>query len=257
MKKLLMIVLTLALCFTAFACGETYTEVSEENYAETLNEFVGEENELTVGITNNVRIWMKTSESDGTTTEGTSIEMIYTGEGEDLKVLMEMKELAGDTSSLMMGAYIADGYIYAETPNYVDPDGENIKAKAPYSEVAAEMAGIQDAIDAINNALSEAINIDTANAEFMASIGKLEISGNAGGDRKLRLTITKTDEETNSSSNGTITLAFDKDNKVTGLDMNATTTSTEDDATMTITVEMKIETCSSITFPSFEGFTEE
>lgn len=257
MKKVLLVLLTFVLAFSAFACGETYTEVPEEDYAETLTEFVGEENELTVGITNNVRIWMKETESDGTTTEGATVEMIYTGTGENLKVFIEMKEIVGTTTNLMIGSYITDGYIYAQTPNWTDPEGDPVKVKVPYSATTAEMMEIQNAVDALNAALERSIHIDPSDAEFLASIGKLEISGNKGGDRKLRMTVTETDEEYGITITGTITIAFNKDNKVVGLEMNATETETYDGETTTSTVEMKIEACSNITFPSLEGFLEE
>lgn len=239
MKKLLLIVLTLALCLSAFACGgtENYTEVSEENYAETLEEFVGEEETLEIGLSKNVRVYVKMAEG----ANYLSTEMIYTGEGEDLNVLMELKTKEGEDPEEKTSAYVKDGFIYAEM-------GE-AKVKLPYSETAAAMYRIGDAIDSIEQALAM-IEFDPGDAEFIASLGKVEISGNAGGDRKLRLTVNESEESY--TATGTIVLSFDKDNKLVGLDMNATMTADGESSTM----EVKVESYTgSITFPSFNDYT--
>lgn len=253
MKKLLLVLLAVILCMSSFACGETYTEVAEEDYVETMTEFVGEEAELTAGeLTNNFRVYVKMV--DGS--EWMSTECISKGTGDELQMLAEVKTKEGEADvQTIVATYVKDKKIYTQIEN---PLGDGV-VKVSYDANPTLIAMYTTGVTGVNGAielLTSTISLDPADTEFIASIGKMEISGNKGGDRKLRLTITEGEQGTASYATGTVTLAFDKDNKVVGINMSFSMTTTEDGTSEVVSVELVVENYTgNISFPSFADYT--
>jgi hypothetical protein len=249
--------LTLVLATTAFACGDVYTEVPQTDYATTMAEFVGEETTLQVDTSKNFRTYAKISMSaEGQTQEITS-EIIKKGEGSTFELLTEVKVKENGAFSLNAGVYAKDGYFYVDVKESTAFGLPAVKTKSPYvpgvSELGVEfLDGFAAMTDYVFDALDE---IDLTDAEFIASIGKLEVSGKAGSDRKLRITVDESDVENGITGSSTIILAFNKDGALTSISMTATTTITEDGASATTSVEVVIEKYSkNIGFPSFSSW---
>ena len=260
MKKVLLVFLTLALSLCAFGCnqpGETFTEVPEADRAETLSTFVNDEQPLTMGFSNDVRVYLKVTSSDGTATEGVVADMKFMGTGTNVKVFAEMKGIQNDVQTVLSVLAIDGTYIYAASP--IDSEGNLAKVKVPYTPEMAEEMGIPDAMTAISSALNymSEIELDPDDAEFMATIGKMEISGKAGADRSLRLTISETDADLGMAGNMVLTMKFNAENKVVGIAMTATIATTADDVTETQYIEVAIEKCTGIAFPSFADYVEQ
>jgi hypothetical protein len=252
MKKLLIVMLAVVMALSAFGCEAKFTEVPQEDYATTMAEFFAEETDLSVDTSNDYRTFAKA------TTGSTTIqsEIIKKGSGEDTEMLTEVKMTEDGETTIDAGVYIKDGYFYvqvAESPEYYL---SAIKTKTPYIKGISEL-GIEfldtftDMTDSLFDLLDE---VDFKDAEFIASIGKLEISGKAGSARKLRVTITETEGEYYSST-AVFTLAFDKNGSLTGISMTATIVTSQDCEVETMSTEVVIEKYSKrISFPNFNSW---
>ena len=248
MKKLLVAMLALVLAFTTFGCAANYTEVPQENYAATMAEFMGAENEISVECGNSYRTFVKY----GTSAEYVSYEVVY--RKQDDKPLQSLNRLITkekDKDKATYAIYVKDNVLYTHLSEQVGLISAG-KKKRDFNQTTANaiISAVELMTTGINSMLEGLENINLADTSFIATFSKVEIAGNAGGNRKLRITYSYGENDTS-----VLTLSFDKNNVLTSVSGNSSQTVTDNGTTTTTTLEIVIEQYNkNISFPNLKDF---
>ena len=197
-KKLLGVLLALALAAMCFGCGgPAYTEVAEKDYATTIESFSDAIGKIEDETSGGFKMTMKQKAAEGEV--NMTAEMWMTATEEIVKLDFSMKE---GSESIAMKVYVTDDTLYAElSGELAELAGKNKVKMSMNDSMAGGFGGsyVEMVEQTFNGVLQQIATLDPT------SIGKLEVSGKEGEDRWLKITITEDGDE------GTIEIKVDKD----------------------------------------------
>lgn len=254
-KKVIGIVLALALAAMCFGCGEVqYEEVAEADYASTIASFSDVATEIEAGKSFGYEITAKTklTDTDATTGESSTSEgtatskFVFDAEGE-VTVEMSMSGSA-DGEEVTASIYVDGEYFYANLSGelasmFGSAEGE-LKAKFPVDSTYSSMlGGLVEAQNMLPSLISNILETDAS------EIAKLEISGKEGADRWLKITVDM-GEDAPEGAESYAELKVDKDNKFQSLKVVL-----REDENNYMEYEMK-RFSGTITVPDADSYTE-